>query len=185
MAWIITGLQHQLGVWSVCACVCSRIPCVQSASESNSIIITVTVLDACNRSEIFSCASSLREDLSNQLFRTYRLSSQHEEIRCLQRQILNPLRRLLNTLVDLVCVGTLTDSRGRARLATRLAADNGSHGTSPLGAIAALGLEWLVDISNVFFHNQLGLVCLPLRHNTRGQPCPPRGWQRTGTNCGP
>jgi hypothetical protein len=60
-----------------------------------------------------------------------------------QRQALDPLGRLLNTLIDLVGIGTLSDGSGRAGLASSLATDDGRHGTSPLGTVAALGLERL------------------------------------------
>lgn len=60
-----------------------------------------------------------------------------------QRQALDPLGRLFNTLIDLVRVGALSDGSRRARLASGLATNDGRHGTSPLGTVAALGLEGL------------------------------------------
>jgi hypothetical protein len=62
----------------------------------------------------------------------------------LQLQALNELGRLLHTIINLVRIRALSNSRRRARLATRLTANNRRDSRSPLGAVCAGGFVLLV-----------------------------------------
>lgn len=61
--------------------------------------------------------------------------------RCLDLELLQVLRRKLQTFIQLIRVGTLTN--GGLALATSLAADGSRHGLRPLSSRSALSLEVL------------------------------------------
>lgn len=61
----------------------------------------------------------------------------------LNLESLNPFPRLLDTFIDLVCIGALANCRGSTGLAAGLATDNGGHGRSPFWTVCACVLEWL------------------------------------------